>query len=210
LAAAAAAAAESPAAAEQSATAPGRHQRPPPALLWHKIVCRTPAGEPTFTRPAYHHMLCFSRTVRIPTFASTADVLPAPGDTTWARGMGTAACAAAVRFVRDHAGAKTVVDPFCGHGTVLAVANQLGLNAIGVEISPKRAKQAQRLCMAELSRRAAVRRGSGRRQQQQQPQQAQDTQGQDGGSSGSGSGGSCVDGATAPSTSSCAAAEGAS
>lgn len=117
------------------------------ALLWHKIVCRVAPGTPTYSRPAYHHMLCFSRGVRLHDVgaSSTADVLPTAGDTTWARGMGTAACTAACRFVKEHTCSTTVVDPFCGHGTVLAVANSLGLDAIGVELSAKRARQAKRL-----------------------------------------------------------------
>lgn len=37
---------------------------------------------------------------------------------------------------------KCVVDPFCGEGTVLAVANQMGLDSLGVERSYKRCKKA--------------------------------------------------------------------
>ena len=33
-------------------------------------------------------------------------------------------------------------DPFCGSGTVLAAANHLGLDALGVELSAKRARHA--------------------------------------------------------------------
>ena len=43
--------------------------------------------------------------------------------------MGVTACVAAVRFVRDHTPTSTIVDPFCGVGTVLAVANAHGLPA---------------------------------------------------------------------------------
>lgn len=114
-------------------------------LLWHKIVCRVQPGIPTYGRPSYHHMLCFSKGVKTTPAASTADVLPTAGETTWTRGMGTAACTAACRFVLDHTTTQTVIDPFCGHGTVLAVANSLGLNAVGVELSPKRARMARRL-----------------------------------------------------------------
>src|SRR5688500_2854376 len=35
------------------------------ALLWHKIVCRAPAGVTTHGRPAYAHLLCFSRALRL-------------------------------------------------------------------------------------------------------------------------------------------------
>ena len=30
----------------------------------------------------------------------------------------------------------TILDPYCGSGTVLAVARELGLNAIGLDLSP--------------------------------------------------------------------------
>ena len=42
---------------------------------------------------------------------------------------------------------QLVFDPFCGHGTVLAVANEMGLDAVGVEISRKRCRAALRLRM---------------------------------------------------------------
>jgi tRNA G10 N-methylase Trm11 len=41
--------------------------------------------------------------------------------------------------------AKVVVDPFCGVGTVLAAANALGLDALGVEKNRKRAEEARAL-----------------------------------------------------------------
>ncbi len=115
------------------------------ALLWHKLVCRAPAGMTTCGRPAYSHLLCFSRGIRADVARSTPDVLPAPGQVTWTRGMGTEACALACRFILEHTPTRTVVDPFCGHGTVLAVANELGLDAVGVELSRKHARRAERL-----------------------------------------------------------------
>ncbi|WIA44122.1 hypothetical protein OEZ86_010464 [Tetradesmus obliquus] len=115
------------------------------ALLWHKLVARVPPGVATFGKPSYHHMLCFSKGVRCHPSHSTPDILPSPGHKTWTRGMGTAACAAACRFILQHTTTRTVVDPFCGHGTVLAVANALGLHALGVELSAKRARQARQL-----------------------------------------------------------------
>lgn len=118
------------------------------ALLWHKIVCRMPPGMTSFGRPGYTHLLCFSRGVRAEIPASTADVLPAAGETTWTRGMGDEACLVACRFILSETKTRTVIDPFCGHGTVLAVANELGLAAIGVEIGAKRAKMARNLRMA--------------------------------------------------------------
>jgi hypothetical protein len=113
--------------------------------LWHKVVCRRAPGTVTFGRPAYSHMLCFSRGVRLDLGKASADVLPEAGEVTWTRGMGVQACLAACRFILEHTVTRTVVDPFCGHGTVLAVANALGMDAIGVELSRKRAKKARAL-----------------------------------------------------------------
>jgi len=116
-------------------------------LLWHKIVCRAPPGQPTFGSTGYSHLLCFSKGVRPDLAISTADVLPQAGSTTWTRGMGVKACAHACQFVLKHTNTRTIVDPFCGHGTVLAVANELGLDAVGVELGRKRAEKAQALSM---------------------------------------------------------------
>ena len=113
------------------------------ALLWHKIVCRAPPGTITFGRPAYAHLLCFSRSLRLVTGQSSADVLPGLGAMPWSRAMGADACAAVARFVVAHTACRTVVDPFCGVGTMLAVANAAGLDAIGVEKSPRRAARAR-------------------------------------------------------------------
>jgi hypothetical protein len=116
------------------------------SLLWHKIVCRAPAGQATFARPGYAHMLCFSRERRDAAIdAATADVLPELGAMTWARAIGLAAAHTAVVWLRDHAGARCIVDPFCGVGTALAVANHHGLSAIGIERNPGRAAQARTL-----------------------------------------------------------------
>src|SRR6218665_242733 len=117
------------------------------ALLWHKVVCRAPAGQVTFGRPAYSHLLCFSRGIRADLARSSADVLPQAGEVTWTRGMGVQACLAACRYVLSPTPTRTIVDPFCGHGTVLAVANDLGLDAVGVELSNKRARKARALRM---------------------------------------------------------------
>ncbi len=37
------------------------------------------------------------------------------------------------------------MDPFCGQGTVLAMANALGIDSVGIELSPKRCRRANSL-----------------------------------------------------------------
>lgn len=114
-------------------------------LLWHKVVCRKPPGTATFGRPGYTHMQCFARELRIDIARSSADVLPGTGEMTWSRAMGAKACEFACKFILDQTTTRTVVDPFCGRGTVLAVANRMGLNAVGVELSRRRCKHARSL-----------------------------------------------------------------
>ncbi len=111
--------------------------------LWHKIVCRVPPGTTTFGRPAYAHLIAVSRERRVSPGASTPDVLPSLGTMTWSRAMGAAACEVAVTFVAS-IGARVVVDPFCGLGSALAAANAHGLDAIGVELSRRRAAGARK------------------------------------------------------------------
>jgi hypothetical protein len=113
------------------------------SLLAHKIVCRSAPNTVGFGRPAYSHLLCFSKNIRPEVALSFADVLPEAGAVSWTRGMGVKACQLACRMVLKYTKSHTIVDPFCGHGSVLAVANEMGLNAIGVELSLKRAKTAQ-------------------------------------------------------------------
>ena len=115
------------------------------AGLFHKIVCRATPGTATFGRPGFAHLLAFSRDLRVPPAMATPDVLPALGEMSWSKAMGTAACEAAVAFLARATACRTVVDPFCGLGTVLAVANARGLDAVGVECVRRRAARARRL-----------------------------------------------------------------
>lgn len=112
-------------------------------VLWHKVVCRVPAGGITYGRPAYAHMICASRTLRLAPGGSTADVLPALGEMSWSRAMGMAACEAAVQFIIARTACRTIVDPFCGLGSILVAANAHGLDAVGVELSRRRARKAR-------------------------------------------------------------------
>jgi len=113
--------------------------------LFHKIVCRKPPGTVTIGRASYSHLLGFARTLQPSLRATTADVLPEAGFASGPKAMGAAACLDAVRFVLEQTTTRTVVDPFCGFGTVLAVANALGLDAIGVDLSARMCRRARAL-----------------------------------------------------------------
>ena len=112
-------------------------------VLFHKIICRRPPGLLTMGRPGYTHFIAVSRKMRCPDVLPIPDVVVDAGRQLWVRAMGIRVAALAVRFARDHGGAKTIFDPFCGVGTVLAVANALGVDAVGVEKSRKRCERSR-------------------------------------------------------------------
>lgn len=121
-------------------------------LVFHKIVCRAPPGTISLGRPSYSHLLGVSRAPRPLPRRPGPDVLADAGPSTWTRGMGIEACRLAIRFARDE-GATVIVDPFCGHGTVLAVANAMGLDAIGVDLGGRRVRKARTLTVTLEGRR---------------------------------------------------------
>jgi len=118
------------------------------SVLFHKIVCRRPPGMPTMGRPGYTHLIAVSRAMKCPDVLPIPDIIVDAGPQPWVRAMGVRAAAHAVRFARDQVGAKVIFDPFCGVGTVLAVANVLGLDAVGVEKAGKRSEQSRQLVIS--------------------------------------------------------------
>jgi hypothetical protein len=113
--------------------------------LFHKIVCRKPPGTASFGRATYAHMLGFARGPARSQKLARVDVLPDGGFQPGPKSMGVHACVDACRFVQSETTTRTVVDPFCGWGTVLAVANALGLDAVGVDIAPRMCGRARKL-----------------------------------------------------------------
>ena len=120
-------------------------QRAGMSCLFHKIVCRKPPGSSSFGRATYAHMLGFARGQPRRQKQERVDVLPDGGFQPGTKSMGVHACLDACRFVKAETTTRTVVDPFCGWGTVLAVANALGLDAVGVDIAPRMCRRASKL-----------------------------------------------------------------
>jgi hypothetical protein len=112
-------------------------------LLFHRIVCRHPAGTLSTGRATYSHLLGFASVPRPPSGRSRADVIPDAGFVPGKKAMGVLACVEACRFVLQETPTRTIVDPFCGWGTVLAVANSLGLDAVGVDLSSRMCRRAR-------------------------------------------------------------------
>ncbi len=114
------------------------------SVVWHKIVCRRPPGTIAQGRSSYSHMICVSRLPRPTPTRPGPDVLADAGFMPWPKAMGEGACRVACRFLQEETATDLVVDPFCGQGSVLAVANALGFETIGVDTSARRCRAARK------------------------------------------------------------------
>jgi hypothetical protein len=122
---------------QRAAEAVGSH------LVWHKIACRKPPGTLGLGRPSYAHMLCYAQSKVFSLHAPGPDVLPDTGEMSFSRATGVYASNVACTYLKASTHTHTIVDPFCGEGTILAAANKHGFNAIGVELSEKRCAKAR-------------------------------------------------------------------
>lgn len=121
------------------------------APFFHKIALRAPLGALKRSTPGFTHVLCFVGPSGLDAPVSSAargaerrwpDTF-ARGATAWPRGIGADAARLAAAFLRDGLGADTMLNPFCGTGITLAAANDAGMDALGVDLSPKRARHAR-------------------------------------------------------------------
>jgi len=153
-------------------------------LIWHKIVSFADEDAHTIVKgnkASYSHLHCIAG-AHIPTereakphqedrARATGDILLGRGTMLWPKAMGVRVCEFACRYIKEQTHYKTIVDPFCGHGALLSVANQLGLHSVGVELSAKRAENARHLTVIprddETSKQRRARRKEQRRVQTQ-------------------------------------------
>ncbi len=119
----------------------------PISLMAHKIFCRYPPDTKHFGRPAYSHLLIFSRQKITSPPISSPDVFSSVGHKSWERGMGHYVCEFIWSFLTRVYPVQEVIQLFCGEGALLAYINHFTpeLSLIGVEKSPKRSDKARRL-----------------------------------------------------------------
>ena len=111
-------------------------------MIWHKIVLLRGVDRTDLHRPTYAHMLCYS--VEGTTGSATPDVIPV-SKRIYKNATPVAAALRAVEFVRKYSNSNTVIDPFVGRGTIPAIANMVGLDAVGVDIDQKQCQEAKAL-----------------------------------------------------------------
>jgi len=116
-------------------------------LLWQKIVPRLPAGTNAQGRPQFSRLLCFGARefAVMRKLIAQPDVLIGTGPKTWPRGTGADAARVGLGFAKQAAATTRVINPCSGLGSILAVANYLGLDALGIERSARRAARAETL-----------------------------------------------------------------
>jgi hypothetical protein len=107
-------------------------------MMWHKIALRQEPGTSGLFRPTYSHMLCYSKKGKPGKLFP--DVIHR-GSVTYENGFGIDAVTAVLEYLKAQ-GIKSVIDPFVGSGTTVALANKLGMDAVGVDIDPKQCKKA--------------------------------------------------------------------
>lgn len=112
-------------------------------LLFHKMICRVPPGTTTFGRPAYTHIVAFSKKFRVDSRVSTPDIIPQMGEKLWERGMGANGAKLMVKFIKEVVNSPMLVNCFSGMGTLLAVSEAYGLKSIGLERSTKRVEESR-------------------------------------------------------------------
>jgi hypothetical protein len=131
---------------------PGGH---PMKHMWHKVCLVRALSSKSLGRPAYSHLVCFSGTeLQYPSMDFVPPDVFERGVMVWPKGIGLNAGLVGVNFVHNVLKSPCLIDPFCGHATVLALAEAVGIKStIGVEISIKRCRKAKVLdCRERIKR----------------------------------------------------------
>lgn len=103
-------------------------------LILSKIVLKAEPGTTNLFRPNYSNLFGFSR--KNTSGKATPDVIYS-GELVYPNATGRNAAKLAVEFVKTKDPNAIIFDPFCGQGTILRAANDVGLDSFGIDIDPK-------------------------------------------------------------------------
>jgi hypothetical protein len=121
-------------------------------LLWHKIELTAEVGKSNLYRPTFRNMVCFG-TGKMSAGQATPDVIPV-SKRLYDMAFGFEAARVCVQFSQKFS--NRVCDPFCGYGTTLHVAEELGMDSVGVDIDAECCGKVRNLIPRETSSEFAV------------------------------------------------------
>ena len=111
-------------------------------LIWHKIVLLRGVDRTDLHRPTYSHMLCYAYP-QMTTGAATPDVIPV-SKRLYKNGTPLEAAKRSIEFIKRYTKSKhLIIDPFVGQGTIAVLANNVGMDVIGVDIDPEQCEKAE-------------------------------------------------------------------
>jgi len=99
-----------------------------------KVCLKQKVGTINPFRPTYTNLFAFSKSIRAG--KSTADVIFA-GQMLYKNAMGSNAIQYCLDFIRTNVKTNTILDPFCGQGSILLGAKSKFFEGIGVDIDPE-------------------------------------------------------------------------
>lgn len=114
------------------------------SISWHKIALRRAIGRVDLHRPGFSHVIA----VGARSGSATPDVFER-GRTLYANGTGLVAARVMVEWAAKSA--RQIVDPFCGRGTIPAVAVALGFDAVGIDLDERQCEHARQLSLRARS-----------------------------------------------------------
>ena len=112
------------------------------SMILSKVVLKREPEVVSLFRPSYTNLFAFSR--NITSGKPTPDVIRA-GNMLYKNAMGFDAIKMCLDFISNKVDTDTILDPFCGMGSVLKVANDMGFHSVGVDIDKKQCKEARKL-----------------------------------------------------------------
>lgn len=112
-------------------------------FTWHKIALTRPPGIVDLHRPTFRHVIAIGGRPG----KRTPDVID-DGHRLWANGTGWTTARFVAGWFATTSPGRTILNPFCGHGTFLCALEGVGVDAIGCDIDPVAISQANALLAA--------------------------------------------------------------
>jgi len=107
---------------------------------WHKVALRRDVGATDLHRPTFTHLIAFGASPGV----ASPDVIRR-GRVLYPNGTGLIAARVAVAWAGRAMVDGPLADPFCGRGTIPAVADAMGFDAVGVDLDPDQCRHAEAL-----------------------------------------------------------------